>query len=163
MPEKHVGFVILSNSEFYSQAQLMAPAMLLFDHYLGLPKNDWNAVILAQEKEARAKEKAAQDEAIAKRVSGTHPSVKLEKYVGKYRNEIYGDIDIGLNAGALSFTFGPQRVAELSHWNYDTFKLNWKNLLLVGKISMVTFNLDSRGLVQQLALDNDVVFTREQG
>lgn len=160
LPEQKVGFVILSNSEAYDQCHDVGLGFRLFDHYLGLPEKDWCAVLLGEEKEKQGKVKKENAGLTAKRVHGTKPSVTIDKYTGKYRHDVYGDIDIGLENNKLRFTFGPQRVADLSHWNYDTFKINWKCYGMGDEDQLMTFVLDAGGKVQDMSIPEVGVFSR---
>jgi hypothetical protein len=42
----------------------------------------------------------------------------------------------------------PGHQAELSHWNYDTFRAQYRDATMNGGSNVVTFRLDARGEVQ---------------
>jgi hypothetical protein len=62
----------------------------------------------------------------------------------------------------LVATLGPPLVADLEHWNYDTFRGTLRDRTL-GKV-FVTFGLNPRGEGQEVMLSNlgDVVFRRSE-
>ena len=97
---------------------------------------------------ARKKEK----EELLKQVKGTHPSLPLAGYAGKYNNKIYGLAEvIYLNESlTLKFTDGKFSLS-LQHWNYDTFRGVYNNWWW-GK-SFVQFSIDKSGNTSGLSFD----------
>jgi len=54
------------------------------------------------------------------------PPMPLGKYVGDYRNDVYGEINIAERSGGLVLTIGPKKVEMyLTPWNRDTFSIYW--------------------------------------
>ena len=102
--------------------------------------------------------KAAALKSESERVKGTSPSVPLEKYVGEYQSEMYGDAKIVFENGKLKVQFGPNFTGELEHWNYDTFRVTWRDKMQ-GK-GFVSFKLNRQGKVEAMNAENIAEFTR---
>ena len=65
-----------------------------------------------------------------RRRRGTKPDLELARYAGKYRNDLYGDITIFHKGTALELRFGPRRIAELEHWQDNSFCAVFPNPML---------------------------------
>jgi len=120
VPEAKVGIVVLSNLIDSNLPEALA--FRFFDMYLGSPDVDWSREMLAQMKEAMKKAEAELP------VPPENPlsTMPLEKYVGDYRNNVYGQINITEKNGGLVLTIGPSKVEMyLTPWNRDTFSIYW--------------------------------------
>ncbi|HEX7089152.1 MAG TPA: serine hydrolase [Longimicrobiales bacterium] len=142
LPEEDVGLVILTNLRNSLTYALM---YRVFDAYLGGPETDWSARLLEQYRkqvqEAEARQRAVREA----RVSGTSPSLPLERYAGTYRHAMYGDVEVALEGGRLVARRGRHFVGDLEHWHYDTFRIDWRDDGM-GE-SFITFELNARGEV----------------
>jgi CubicO group peptidase (beta-lactamase class C family) len=153
MPEENLGVVILSNSE------TSLPAIMLnkvFDVYLGVPARDWNTEILARAKAGRDaaanEEKKLEDE----RAKNTRPSLALGKYAGSYTGAMYGEARVAEENGRLviRLVHSPNFVGDLEHWQYDTFRLKWRESIVYPfPKGFVTFTLNARGQVDEMKVD----------
>jgi CubicO group peptidase (beta-lactamase class C family) len=156
LPEEHLGVVILSNSETGVPSIMMYKT---FDVFLGVtPKRDWSAEGLMR---SAAGQKAAADERAkieAARVLGTKPSLALERYVGTYRGTLYGDVKVSMENGhlVLSLVPAPNFVGDMEHWQYDTFRVKWRDTVVYpfAQRGWVTFTLDKDGKLDQLKIDD---------
>jgi CubicO group peptidase (beta-lactamase class C family) len=155
VPEERLGFVVLTNSGTNLPVAIL---YRLVDTYLGTPQRDWSAALLATAK--RNQERAAEErrKLEAARVTGTTPSVRLEKYAGTYADSMYGDVKVAVEGGKLLATFGPEYVGELRHWQHDTFEAQWREPWL-GR-AFFTFSIDPRGDVRRLEVENLATFVR---
>ncbi|HEV7590957.1 MAG TPA: DUF3471 domain-containing protein, partial [Longimicrobium sp.] len=75
---------------------------------------------------AAAQEDSALAQRLARRASGTHPSLPLARYAGLYRDPAYGDLRVRVEGGRLVATVGPRLAGDLEHWNWDTFRLRFR-------------------------------------
>jgi CubicO group peptidase (beta-lactamase class C family) len=150
VPEENLGVVILTNAE-----QGGAFDSILFhilDHYLALQPTDWIAAFKtadeAQEKEAAEITKTQN----TGRASDSKPSLPFEKYVGLYTDAWYGPITIRMDSGKLIFTMNhtPNAVADLQHWQYDTFKAHWRDRTI--EDAFVTFSLKPDGNIDHFTM-----------
>lgn len=156
VPEAQLGFVILMNSQNTNLHSSIAYRIL--DYYLGGPPRDWSAELLRIAKEQEEKNKAEEKKKNDERVKGTRPSLALEAYVGTYDNEIYGQATVKLEDASLVLQSYPTFVGVMDHWQYDTFRVIWKDRSL--DKDMVTFTLGPDGKVNELRWQRLAEFKR---
>ena len=149
VPEAHLGIVILSNAEGHN----LNPALMyrIIDAYLGAPARDWSALYLARFKRAQAAQEAAEQKMLAARVTGTKPSLPLADYVGTYADTMYGKATVALEHNALILRYGPAFTGDLAHWNFDTFRVTWRDPRLGA--GFVTFGLGAMGTVDHMNVE----------
>jgi CubicO group peptidase (beta-lactamase class C family) len=151
VPDLKLGIVVLTNQEAGGAFQAMTYHIL--DHFMSAPATDWISVFrqLAQQGEARAAE--AEKQQTAARARDSRPSLAVEKYAGRYRDQWYGDVTITMENGklVLKFTRTPALTGELEHWQYDTFIVRWKDRSLKAD-AFVTFSLKPNGNIEQMKM-----------
>jgi CubicO group peptidase (beta-lactamase class C family) len=149
IPEKHVGFSILINSE---DGEIINGLMFeLLDHYLGQPANDWPAKFIAF-KQHRAEEALKTYNAVAAKPSKVGPSLPLASYTGTYSDPWYGRIEIAQVKGKLTIDFKstPRMSGALEHWQYDSFVTRFEDKTI--EPAYVTFALNADGRVERITL-----------
>jgi CubicO group peptidase (beta-lactamase class C family) len=148
LPEEKLGLVVLSNMG----GSLLPVALMyrIFDTFLGAPQRDWSAELLKTVKTVEEEGKAAEKKQESGRVTGTNPSLALDKYAGTYRNDLYGDVKVALNNGKLNLRFGPAFTGDLEHWHYDTFRARF--VTSGDSKAFVTFALNAQGKLDTLTL-----------
>jgi CubicO group peptidase (beta-lactamase class C family) len=128
VPEERLGLVVLTNQE--ENGAFEAVRYRVFDEYLGapVPPVDWIAAFRKRAEEERKKAEEAVAKAAAARDAASRPSLALAKYAGRYRDAWYGDVTIAEEVGrlVLSMTRTPGMVADLEHWQHDTFVARWR-------------------------------------
>jgi CubicO group peptidase (beta-lactamase class C family) len=147
IPEERLGLVILTNLN-----GTILPVALMYrilDAYLGAPQRDWSTDLLTGIKGLEAQGKAAEKKVEAAHVTGTRPSLALEKYAGTYRNDLYGEVKVSYESGKLSLRFGPAFTGELEHWHYDTFRAKFAGR---GN-AYITFSLNAQGKIEDVKLN----------
>jgi CubicO group peptidase (beta-lactamase class C family) len=129
VPEERLGFVILTNSINGVTTPLMYK---ILDAYLGGKERDWSAEQLAMNASGDSAAAAAERQQEAARAKNTKPSLALLAYTGTYRSEMYGDVIIDMEKGALTIRFVPTEsyVGDLTHWQYDTFRVELRDKTL---------------------------------
>jgi CubicO group peptidase (beta-lactamase class C family) len=153
MPEENLGVVILSNSE------TALPSLLLnkvFDVFLGVPPRDWSAELLARTKAAKEAQTNEEKKLEAERAKNTKPSLELEKYAGSYTGQMYGEAKVAKENGrlVLRLVHSPNFVGDLEHWQYDTFRVKWREgIVYPFPKGFVTFTLNARGQVDEMKID----------
>lgn len=149
IPERNVGFSIAINSEDGEAA--LGIAYELLDHYLGRPYYDWGAAwqTFVQTRDQRAVAMLAQQTASP---APSEPSLPLERYAGRYADAWYGPVTIAHADGKLTmdFTLTPGMTGELTHWQYDTFRVDWRDRLI--EPAYVTFALAADGSIDRIAM-----------
>lgn len=141
VPEQRLGVFVLANADHVElRHALMYKAI---DFWLGTGSRDWSTELrtLAAEEERQARESAAR--ALASRKTGTTPSAPLARYVGTYSDSTFGDVVVTAEGGMLRVRYGAGRVANLEHWEYDTFRARWEDQRQ--SASLITFVPDGRG------------------
>ena len=151
VPAERLGIVILTNGE----SDLMAALTYrLLDGFFGggARPTDWIAAFT----EAARLDRARADSILAAgriaRDSLSKPSLPLEKYAGRYRDDLYGDATITLENGrlVLRFSHSAAFTGDLEHWQYDTFVAHWRASHL--EDAYVTFSLDPDGSIDRFRL-----------
>jgi len=125
LPEEGLAIVVLSNLDHNLLVSMLVYDVI--DAYLVGPErawakadkwDHWLAIGGPDHMERSRNDQWAQlDKA---RVSGTKPSLPLQKYSGRYESDLYGSLKVRDDAGRLSVQFGDHAV-ELSHWQNDMF------------------------------------------
>jgi CubicO group peptidase (beta-lactamase class C family) len=152
IPEENVGFVVLTNSETPAFAIMMNK---IRDVLLDAPARDWNAE--AKQRIARTKADAADKIKTedAARITGTKPTLALAGYAGTYNDKMYGDVIISQENGGLVMRFAPAPnfVADLEHWQNDTFRVKWRPSVAYNfPRGFVTFTIE-KGRTGDLKID----------
>jgi hypothetical protein len=144
IPEKNVGFVILTNRGWGNTMDAALRNRLL-DILLGAPERDWSTEYLARAKQEVADAEAYERKIRAERIPGTRPSLPLQGYVGSYRDEAFGTITVTQEGGRLVMKLGPRHTGDLEHYHHNTFWATWRNPALGW--SLVTFSFAHDGSV----------------
>jgi hypothetical protein len=156
MPEEQTGLVVLSNLD---QNDLTYALMYrVFDAYMKRPPKDWSASMLKADRELEAQARQEMQNREGTRVAGTRPSLPLAQYAGTYSDTLDGDASIRREGEGLVFHYGTL-VADLAHWQYDTFQAIWRQRRL-GK-AYVTFVLGPDGKVAEMRVADLADFTRK--
>jgi hypothetical protein len=151
VPEENLGITVLSHQD---GAIGTTTAYQFLDAYLGAPRTDWSKLVLKFREEGEQKEKEAEAKLVAARVQGTKPSLEPARYAGRYRDPMYGDLSITQENGklVLGFSHSPSFTADLEHWQYDTFRLHWRDPMGFPK-GFITFTLDAKGNIKGFEFD----------
>jgi CubicO group peptidase (beta-lactamase class C family) len=148
VPEERLGVVVLTNGGEPGRALTTALFLRVVDAYLGGAATDWSGAYRAVRDAGMARDSADRAKQERDRVSGTKPSLGLDTYVGNYRSEMYGDVTVAAESGALVIRFGPYFTGALSHWHFDTFKASWQDPEQGS--DLLTFVLNADGRVDHL-------------
>jgi hypothetical protein len=151
IPDAQLGVAVLTNQE--SGAAFSAATWQIVDQFLDVPKTDWidgYAKVLARQ---NAGIEAAEKKAATTRDTSSKPSLPLEKYAGTYTDAWYGDMNIALENGKLVMRFShtPVFVADLEHWQHDTFVARWRDRELRAD-AYVIVALDADGSIDQIKM-----------
>lgn len=161
LPEKKYGVIILTNMHRCNIGKVIMN--MIFDHYLHINNSiDWNAKLLKEEADKRARFFKAEQEKEDARVLGTALTYPLQSYLGEYHSDLYGDVvitqrdDNTLRCRFLQFDGG-----ELIHWQNDTFTFDpsHQNPLFPARF-FVTFFGDNKK-INKLSMAYADVWTNE--
>ena len=161
IPDEKLGVVVLTNG---MKAPTTAVSYYALNSFLGLKEKDWSTEMLEQLNNKKSDDKRISDRK-GKRVSGTKPSLPLEKYVGDYNSAIYGKIEVKLENEKLRIYFEhtPELSATLEHWHFDVWEINWDNTHAWFNFGTVKFNMTNNLKITGIDFDvpNDDIFFEE--
>ncbi len=151
VPEKKLGMVILTNSINYLPTALM---YYILDDFAGNPDVDWSAKYLQWINIMNDNKKADEQEFEKLRNKNSVPSLELDEYVGTYGGEMYGNAEVSLVNEKLVVRFIPSPifVGDLSHFQYDTFRIKLRNSPAL-PAGTVNFVLNAEGKVEEMRID----------
>ncbi|MBU0489876.1 MAG: serine hydrolase [Bacteroidetes bacterium] len=153
VPEEDLGFAILTNCNstlYYPMVYAILDA-LLND---GVQERDWSGFIYDFDKNNKDVEKQERKEKEEKRVKDSKPTLALELYSGIYTCELYGDAQVSVQSGKLKLELlpSPKFWSVLSHWQYDTFEVEFSEFPSLPK-GTATFTIGADGTVDELKVD----------
>ncbi|MDY6948052.1 MAG: serine hydrolase [Pseudomonadota bacterium] len=153
VPGKDVAFAMMTNAE--ETAALAAIQNRLLDHYLGLSSPDWIGALhdVRRSRIAKGEEVLAASATAAPTQGGKGPSLAMENYAGRYRDDWYGHVTIENGADGLSIRFEhtPAFVGKLEHVQYDTFRTRWTDRTMT-EDAYVTFSLQPDGSIATMSM-----------
>jgi CubicO group peptidase (beta-lactamase class C family) len=151
-PKKKIGIVVLSNGVTGLPGAIANYAL---DEMLGSHEKDWSAENLKKAAEAREKKKKSKATEDARRITGTQPSLALEKYTGRYGGPMYGDAEVTLENDKLVLRLipTPNLVADLVHWQHDVFEVKWQKKQAWFGDGKVQFLLNAQSAVTEFKMD----------
>lgn len=155
MPEEKVGIYVFGN---YHSSQLRhALVYKAFDLFALGGTRDWSTDFLALYSGIRERDEKAQKEIDSKRVLNTKPSLALQEYTGKYKDPLFGELEISLKENKLTIHLNNFTKATLEHWHFDTFRASFEKIW--DGTANATFRLNELGKVMNVTFD-DMQFTK---
>lgn len=150
VPEENLGVVILTNAE--EDGAFESVLYHILDSYLGGPTEDYIAGFKAVDDKQRKEADETVGKAAQERAAASKPSLPLEKYAGDYSDPWYGKVTIRPENGGLVLNFERtvHGLADLQHWQYDTFKAHWRDRGV--EDAFVTFALKPDGSVDHFTM-----------
>ena len=150
MPEEKVGIYVFGN---YHSSQLRhALVYKAFDLFALGGTRDWSTDFLALYSGIRERDEKAQKEIDSKRVLNTKPSLALQEYTGKYKDPLFGELEISLKENKLTIYLNNFTKATLEHWHFDTFRASYEKVW--DGTANATFRLNELGKVMNVTFDN---------
>jgi hypothetical protein len=162
IPEEKLGVVVLTNS----MTGITSPiTMRAIDEILGIGSRDWSKEALPGAARSEENKNKRVAERIAAREMNTKPTIAEEAFIGNYYDPMYGSVSIAKENDKLVIDFGPapKLKADLSHWHYNTYKLNWREVHAWFDFGTIKFVLDNNNHVEGIEFDvpNDDIFFDE--
>ena len=158
IPDRRLGLAIFTNLD---HSELRHALMYtVFDRFIGSskPAHDWSAEMRVLYRHLADSTRAARQAQEAKRITGTHPTLPLDRYTGSYADSLFGTATVGLSDGRLSLQAGTAK-GQLDHWQYDVFRVTWADPFW--DPSYVAFAIDPDGSPGEIRLvDGEQVFRR---
>ena len=162
LPTEKIGVVVLTNTQRSISVML---SLEIIDKLLGLPQKDWKERGIKQDNDHFADRANRIKQRTDAHVLGTTPSMSSDVIAGLYRCPMYGDIRIENNNGQLvmNFVHAAGLKANLTHWHYDTYKLEWvepQSWFSFGTVQVLTDN-NNKPAELQFDVPNDDIFFEE--
>ena len=161
IPDENLGIVVLTNG----LKGIFTPLIdYTIDAFLKVPERDWSREAL---KRASNYRDTRIEERKRSRLSGTRPTLPIDKYAGIYHTPAYGEIKVSERNGKLqlSFEHTPDLSADLEHWHQDVWEIKWHKPELLAWFSFGTiqFDLDNNAAVKGIRFDvpNDDLWFEE--
>lgn len=145
VPELNLGIVVLTNSLPGGSCYSSIPEMIL-DSYLGIEEKDWLKE-MAGVTEAKKNESDSITTAVWKVVNENKSSmVDLNDYTGIFKDNWFGEVEIGLKDGKLWFTSkrSPKLNGQMYFYKATTFAIKWEYTDMNAD-AFSTFSLDEEG------------------
>lgn len=162
LPTEKIGIVVLTNTMSSIGTML---AYEIIDKLQGLPQHGWQERGINQDINHQTDRAGRIAERVDAHVEGTSPSMTAQTVSGLYRCPMYGDIRIAEEKGALVIDFvqAPELKATLTHWHYDTYRLDWKEKQAWFSFGTVQIQQDNNNEPVSLLFDvpNDDIFFEE--
>jgi CubicO group peptidase (beta-lactamase class C family) len=161
-PSEQLGIIVLTNAQPTGLAEATANQFFDLYHY-GAPQQDWLTIFSGAFKSLMDEaNNATTDYSKLTPPPSPAPSKPFSAYVGTYRNNYYGRIEISEQGGALWMRL-PDTGAlyTLSHWDGDTFTYRFEAEQGIGTRGVVFSRSGGAPsvLIENLALEGDGVFT----
>ena len=162
-PSDQLGIAVVTNALPTGLAE--ATTYTFFDLFrYGKPGRDWLSLFQGVfQSMIEESNNETQDYSRLSPPASPVPSKPLSSYVGAYRNNYYGRIEISEHRGLLWMRL-PRNGAlyTLTHWDADTFIYRFEAEQGIGTRGVVfTFSGTPQVLVENLALEGNGVFVRE--
>ncbi len=150
IPEADVGVVVLTNTD--GQNLQNALPFKILDRFIGAPERDWSALYLTQAKQQRQRSDSVRATLVAQRVTGTKPSLALDRYAGVYDNPFYGELRVEQDGDGLVLKRSAEQWAKLGHWHFDTFGVTWNTSRTPDINTFALFRIDPNAKVTALEM-----------
>jgi CubicO group peptidase (beta-lactamase class C family) len=152
LPELKAGVFVVTNSDTPVAGLLAGWAV---GALIGGQPKDQSGELLTRTRTRDRIRKQQAERADGNRDKTSKPSLPIEKYAGKYGGDLYGDVAVENENGRLVLRFvpTPSFVADLEHWQYDTFRVRWRTLKPYIPDGWAAFVLDRRGRPAELKVD----------
>ncbi|HTP68928.1 MAG TPA: serine hydrolase [Dongiaceae bacterium] len=150
VPEESLGVVILTNAE--ETAAFDSVLFHILDSYFGGSTIDYIAAFKTLNDKNKKDAEDTMDKAAQSRAADSKSVLPLEKYAGDYSDPWYGKVNIKVeNSGlVLNFERTPKGIADLQHWQYDTFKAHWRDRTV--EDAFATFALNPDGSIHHFTM-----------
>ena len=153
MPGKKIGLIILTNEASVGAAASDILAAFIYDRVAGVDNAEEKLSKMIVELETRyAKNLEATQKSFADRAKRTSQlTLPLESYVGKYRHELLGDIDVNIGNNTLAVSFGNLYAVSTPYTQKETIRVE----LIPGTGKVISFRADDQNKINMLSYDGN--------
>lgn len=145
------GVVVLTNTDEFAAFGLTFKIM---EQLLNDKTYDIYTMVKEQRQSIIQQQKNERATVAQTQIKNTRPSLNTGAYPGTYTDKMYGDITIAkLNENELEIAFShtPLFRGKLTHWHYDTFKIDWYDIRVPD--GFITFEFDAKHTITGVRLD----------
>lgn len=150
VPDRNLAISLQINSEDVDVMRGLGYELL--DHYLGFEPRDWVTAFGEWNRQRLGGGLALLETTGAQSRTASRPSLPLAAYAGRYADPWYGPISLEMRGRALRMDFlqTPDMAGTLTHWQYDTFRVDWDDRSI--EPAYATFALDAEGKVARITM-----------
>jgi hypothetical protein len=161
-PSDHLGIIVLTNAVPTGLAEAVANQFLDLYHY-GKAKQDWLQVVGDVFKNMMETDNGGVPDYSKQTPPASSTAAKpLSTYVGIYRNDYYGQVEVNEDHGMLWMRLPADgSLFTLMHWEGDTFVYRYKEESgATTRGVKFTLGAAPKVLLENLASEGDAVFTK---
>ncbi|MBB65599.1 MAG: hypothetical protein CMO81_11115 [Waddliaceae bacterium] len=160
VPSEKLAILVVVNQHL----SLLPHAITLYtlEHYHGIEPKNWSAFLYRLTKMVEQLSRTMERSIQAERKTGTQASLSLSGYTGSYFSPLYGKVAVSRKGKDLVMSFDGALTADLQHWQDDTWRVHWRDLVprfYPGKV-LLNFHLSSTGQVTGLDIEQIGSFSR---
>ena len=143
IPRLKAGVAVLGNAEAYA---FEAIAWQAIDALMDAPEHDWEEAYAWLAERSDSMNVAMLAQSARSRNTKSKPAQPLSAYAGTWRDQWYGDVAIEAKGDKLviRMTHTPSMVGDMEHWQYETFKVRWRDRTIRAD-AFIAFQLDAEG------------------
>jgi len=130
LPKKNLGIIILTNTDQNSLYEALKWEII--DAYLGLPRQNYSAIYKSFYDKGKANKKVKKEKLIKEVENKNKPSISLNKFLGRYANEVYGSLTISKKSKdtlQIDFEHHKNLTVKLMHLKNNKFYAVFNNPL----------------------------------
>jgi CubicO group peptidase (beta-lactamase class C family) len=164
IPDEHLGVLALTNSLPIGLPESICLHFLDLVHY-GKAQRDYLPLVAKLMGQTMAEtQDASTNYAMLTPLESPARAKPLTAYTGKYTNEYFGTLEIGVESNRLILRLPPRGAYyELAHWEGDTFTYYFASESTGrGRRGARFFPEKNQVLIENLAPEHEAVFTRSQ-
>ena len=154
VPEKKLGIIVLTNSLNWTASAVVNKTLdvLLADELNG---KDWSSdwLVYKEKQDKEAAKKQSENEKQRGKIQKKH--FKLKKYVGVYKDPMYGTVTVSKKGKTLYFSMDKTPIfkASLKHWNANIFTFRFDTKLSSLPQGKLWFDTDKNANITTLHID----------
>jgi len=153
LPDRDLGVVVLTNTEGGGGGLFSTVTNTILDSYMGLDDNNWLELNYqnSQNRKNQGDNVTAETWEIVKKADNSQ--VKPENFIGTYRDNWFGDVEVHLRDGKLwiSSKRSPKLNGALQLYKDNTFAVKWEYQDMNAD-AFAIFDVDETGKAQNLKM-----------
>jgi hypothetical protein len=155
IPEANLGVIVYTNSDANSLYDALVKQVI--EAYLNVPYRNMSEIYFNRSAPGNAAEKKDLDSLITLASKNTLTPIALAKFVGSYKNSVYGKMDMKLEKGKLNMYFEhhPNNIGSLAYLGNNQFLCTYSDI--TNGIEVLPFTMEN-GEVKSISVKvNDFI------